>query len=188
MVTSSSTSTVTAFYRTRTQVPARPARDQRAMPLGMQTTPTASAFLSSRPNTLFNPQTPGRQKTVAPGIFNFVRLLLSFLLVSLAWAVPTPSVPPRFESIAKQADLARSQDRVQDAIRLYREGTRLRPSWSEGWWYLGSLLYDQDRFSEADAAFQRLLTSPSHRGPAFAFRGLCEYETGKYDRAVVQFR
>lgn len=98
------------------------------------------------------------------------------------------AAPVRFETIAKEADLARTQDRVLDAIRLYREGTRLRPSWFDGWWYLGTLLYDQDRFSEADAAFEHLVASRPHRGPALAFRGLCEYETGKYDQALAQFR
>jgi tetratricopeptide (TPR) repeat protein len=90
--------------------------------------------------------------------------------------------------IAHQAEDARSQDRVADAIRLYRLATSLRPSWSDGWWYLGSLLYDQDRFPEAAQAFQHLLASTVHRGPAHAFLGLCEYETAKYDDALSQFR
>ena len=112
----------------------------------------------------------------------FPGLLIAF---SIASAAP---VPVRFETIASQAEAARVQDRVQDAILLYRQGTSLRPSWYDGWWYLGSLLYDQDRFSEADAAFQHLLGSPSHRGPTLAFLGLCEYESGKYDEAVKKFR
>jgi tetratricopeptide (TPR) repeat protein len=107
------------------------------------------------------------------------------ILFSIASAA---AVPVRFETIAREADMARVSDHVADAIRLYREGTNLRPSWSDGWWYLGSLLYDQDRFSEADVAFRHLLASPSHRGAALAFRGLCEYETGKYDQSLAHFR
>jgi tetratricopeptide (TPR) repeat protein len=113
---------------------------------------------------------------------------LPCLLISILLAAPLAAAQDRFESIASQADAARVQDHVQDAIRLYREGTRQRPPWSDGWWYLGSLLYDQDRFTEADAAFQHQLSSTSHRGPAYAFMGLCEYETGKYDEALAQFR
>lgn len=94
----------------------------------------------------------------------------------------------RFETIAQQAETARTQDRVPDAIRLYREGTQLRPSWLDGWWYLGSLLYDQDRFSDAAVAFQHVLSDTPHRGPASAFLALCDYETGKYDDALAQFR
>ncbi len=113
--------------------------------------------------------------------------LFPVLLISLSTASTAP-VPARFEAIARQAEAARSQNRAQDAIRLYREGTHLRPSWADGWWGLGSLLYDQDRFSEAATAFQRLLASTTHNGPGHAFLGLCEYETGKYDEALAQFR
>ena len=110
------------------------------------------------------------------------------LLISVMLAASAAAAPVSFETIARQAEVARTQDRVPDAIRLYREGTKLRPSWEDGWWYLGSLLYDQDRFPEATAAFQHLLVSTSHRGPAYAFLGLCNYETGNYDDALAQFR
>ena len=115
-------------------------------------------------------------------------LLVPVLLISLSLAAATASVPAGFETVARQADAARSQNRIPDAIRLYREGTHLRPSWADGWWYLGSLLYDQDRFSEATIAFDRLLATTVRRGPAHAFLGLCEYETGMYDEALAQFR
>ena len=120
----------------------------------------------------------------------FPILFLSFTLAAPAFslAATTPPAAPRFEAIAAQAEAARAQDRAADAIRLYRMGTQLLPAWADGWWYLGSLLYDQDRFSEADAAFRHVLTSPAHRGPAYAFLGLCEYETGRYSDALAQFR
>lgn len=117
-----------------------------------------------------------------------MRLLFSLFAISFSLVSATARVPGRFETIASQAETARAQDRAPDAIRLYREGTRLRPAWADGWWYLGSLLYDQDRFSEAAAAFQHLLADTSHRGPVHAFLGLCDYETGKYDDALAQFR
>ena len=110
------------------------------------------------------------------------------LLIAFSMAAFAATVPARFEAIAQQANAARAQERTPEAIRLYREGTQLRPSWSEGWWYLGNLLYDQDRFSEASSAFQHLVASTSHRGPAFAFLGLCDYETGKYDDALRELR
>jgi tetratricopeptide (TPR) repeat protein len=109
------------------------------------------------------------------------------LLIAFSMAASAASPPSHFEMIAKKAETARAQDRIPDAIRLYREGTKLRPSWADGWWYLGTLLYDQDRFGEASSAFQHL-TGTSHRGPADAFLGLCEYETGEYDEALRQFR
>lgn len=115
-------------------------------------------------------------------------LLLIVLLALSPAAAPTSTLPQTFTTIARQADTARTQNRVADAILLYREGTHLRPSWADGWWYLGSLLYDQDRLSEAADAFRRLMSATSHNGPAHAFLGLCEYETGSYDDALGQFR
>ena len=117
-----------------------------------------------------------------------MRPIFSVLAISFSLVASAATIPDRFETIARQADKARSQERVPEAIGLYREGTKLRPSWFEGWWYLGTLLYDQDRFSEAGAAFEHLLASTRHHGPAFAFLGLCEYETGNYDSALERFR
>ena len=117
-----------------------------------------------------------------------MRSIFLGILICSSLAASAASVPSRFEMIARQAEAARSQDRIPDAIRLYREGTHLRPSWNEGWWYLGTLLYDQDRYSEASNAFRNVLASPSHRGAALGFLGLCEYETGRYDDALAHFR
>ncbi len=140
------------------------------------------------PNIASNPVTLylGRQRC-RPRYSSFMRVWFLGLFAAFSMAFGA-SAPAGFETIAKQAEAARAQDRVHEAILLYGKGTRLRPSWSDGWWYLGSLLYDQDRFSEADTAFQHLLASPSHRGSALAFRGLCQYENGKYDEALAQFR
>jgi len=113
---------------------------------------------------------------------------LLFFFPAICASLVAATVPVRFETIAKQAETARIQERVPDAIRLYREGTRLSPSWNEGWWYLGNLLYDQDRFPEASIAFQHLLSETAHRSPAYAFLGICDYEAGKYDDALAQFR
>jgi tetratricopeptide (TPR) repeat protein len=108
------------------------------------------------------------------------------------WAVAFPSLSSAaqksFEQVAQQADAARAGDRIPEAIHLYRVGVRLRPSWNDGWWWLGSLYYDQDRFAEADAAFQRFVAIAPKPGPAFAFLGLCEYETHEYGAAVTHFQ
>lgn len=114
-------------------------------------------------------------------------MLLPSLLVSLSLAV-SAAPSSRFDVVAQQAEAARTENRVPDAIRLYRETTRLRPTWAEGWWYLGSLFYDQDRFTEASVAFRQLVADPHFGGPAHAFLGLCEYETRQYDDALKEFR
>jgi tetratricopeptide (TPR) repeat protein len=93
-----------------------------------------------------------------------------------------------FDAIAHEAEAARTADRLQEALRLYRQGVDLRPSWQEGWWWLGSLYYEQDRFVETQAALAQFVTLASKPGPAYAFLGLAEYETHDYLRALDHFR
>ena len=73
--------------------------------------------------------------------------------------VPRPTNSPAipFARIAQEADQARVANRVADAIQLYSEAVRMRPSWSEGWWSLETLYYDEDRFEEARAALARFV-------------------------------
>src|SRR4051794_15359404 len=114
---------------------------------------------------------------------------LPFFLLALATAsVALPDSPKAFDEIAKEADAARCADRIPDAINLYTEGLHLRPRWSDGWWSLATLLYDQDRFPEAKTAFQRFAATSPKPGVAYSFLGLCEYETHEYDRALADFR
>lgn len=103
----------------------------------------------------------------------------------------TPVNPQKnFELISKQAETAQIEDRFRDAIGLYSEGVRLRPTWSDGWWALGSLLYEQDRFPEAQLAFEHFVKSApeSKNGPGYAFLALCEYETKNYDASLKHFQ
>jgi|SRR5579872_413459 len=113
---------------------------------------------------------------------------LGILFLLLLFVAIPANASTSFEQIAKQADAARSAEHLNDAIHLYRQGLRLRPSWTDGWWSLGSVLYDQDRFPEAEDAFRHLVALTPKRGPADAFLGLCEYETREYDRALAHFR
>ena len=122
-------------------------------------------------------------------IFGMV-VAIPLLAVVLAASNVSSAGNPRIslEQIAQQAEAARTADRANDAIKLYSEGVGLRPSWSEGWWELGSLYYDQDRFAEAGASFRRFIATARKPDPAYAFLGLCEYETKDYDRSLQHFR
>src|ERR1039458_6993792 len=88
---------------------------------------------------------------------------------------PAPT-PAAFDRVSKDAAEARRQNRIQDAIGLYRQAVKMRPSWPEGWWFLGELLYDQDKYPEARDALRRLVSLDRKTGPGFALLGLCEYE------------
>jgi len=110
-----------------------------------------------------------------------------FVLLSL----PHPAIPDTpqksFDAIAREADAARQADHLSNALKLYSDAVRLRPSWADGWWWLGSILYDQDRFSEAQAPFKRFIALSPKPAPAYAFLALCEYETQDYAQALHHF-
>lgn len=115
----------------------------------------------------------------------------SFALACVfAAAVPIlcPAEQKGFDQIARDADAARTADRMVDAIHLYRQGVSLRPTWQDGWWWLGSLYYEQDRFPEAQAALARFVAIAPKSGPACAFLGLAEYEMHDEARALDDFR
>lgn len=108
-------------------------------------------------------------------------------------AKKSPSAPTRraasrssgpFDQVSKRAAAAREADRVDEAIELYRQGLRLRPSWGEGWWYVGTLLYDGDRYGEGRDAFRRLVSIEPKRGPSWALLGLCEFRLRDYELAL----
>src|SRR2546429_5479676 len=68
-------------------------------------------------------------------------------------------------------------DHVPEAIRLYTRATTLKPGWSEGWWHLGTLLFDAGRFTEARDAFAHfVLIERREPGPGFAMLGLSEFQ------------
>ncbi|HXJ88698.1 MAG TPA: tetratricopeptide repeat protein [Candidatus Binatia bacterium] len=115
-------------------------------------------------------------------------VLPSFVLFLLLVIPAFAKEPITFEEISEQAARAVAQDRSNDAIRLFRAGLKLHPGWAEGWWSLGTLFYDQDRFSDAAAAFRRFLPLTPKRGPAYAFLALCEYETRDLDQSLRHFR
>jgi tetratricopeptide (TPR) repeat protein len=119
-----------------------------------------------------------------------MRISFSILVFALAAALSSlcPAAQESFDEIAREAEAARTGDRLQDAIRLYRQGVELRPSWQDGWWWLGSLHYEQDRFPEAQAALARFVAMAPKPGPAYAFLALSEYETHNYALSLEHFR
>lgn len=77
-------------------------------------------------------------------------------------------------------------DQVPEAIRLYGRATALRPSWSEGWWHLGTLFFDAGRFHEARDAFEHFVSVERKQpGPGFAMLGLSEFQLKDYHKALA---
>jgi tetratricopeptide (TPR) repeat protein len=111
--------------------------------------------------------------------------LVAFLgLLAAGDRKPPAATPAAFDRVSKDAAEAREQNRIQDAVELYRQAATMRPSWAEGWWFLGELLYDQDKYPEARDALRRLVSLDHKTGPGFGLLDLCEYETKEYERAL----
>ena len=87
------------------------------------------------------------------------------------------------EAVAKAA--AAREGRPEEALRWYREAVRLRPSWDEGWWWIGALSYERGDHEESARAFSRFVELKPDAGPGWALLGLSEFERGRYDAALA---
>ncbi len=113
----------------------------------------------------------------------FVVVILTLLLsqVLCAAARQQEIVRPTFEDLEKSATAAREAGKIDDAVRDYQRAVEIRSDWEEGWWYLGTLQYDADRFAEAIPALEKVVQLDPANGPAWNFLGLCEFETHDYE-------
>lgn len=103
-------------------------------------------------------------------------------LALLLWFLASPQA--QFSDVSKRAAQARDDNRIEDATRLFRQSIELNPVWAEGWWNLGTLLYDQGAFAGARDAFSHFVKLETKASPGWAFLGLCEFETKDYPNAL----
>ncbi len=89
-----------------------------------------------------------------------------------------------FDRIAASAEQARSANRIEEAIELYRKAVSLRPRWAEGWWYLGTLLYERDAFADAAVAFGKATVLSPKIGTGWVMLGLCEFKLDRHSEAL----
>src|SRR5262249_5627316 len=123
-----------------------------------------------------------RARCVEVALFGLAALLL-FIGASL-WAQTKSGRAPGFSSLAQKADAARDAERLDEAAGLYRKALALQPSWKEGWWSLGTILYDQNSCSAATNSFRKLLTYDPQNGTAHLMLALCEYQLNLDDAAI----
>ncbi len=119
---------------------------------------------------------------------NVYRLRATRLAVGLVLAVwlmiPGPVAGEQqrsgaFSRLEERAKKASEENQLEEARRLYARALAIRPRWTEGWWSLGTLEYEQDHYAEAARAFERLLRLQPSNGTAHAMVGLCQFELGE---------
>ena len=92
------------------------------------------------------------------------------------------------DRLAARAEQARLANRTGEAIALYRKALSAQPAWVEGWWSLGTLLYDDDAFAGAAEAFRKVTSLDPRRGTAWVMRALCEYRLGDHEAALAHIQ
>jgi tetratricopeptide (TPR) repeat protein len=119
------------------------------------------------------------------------RALLTLLILATViparaqTAAPTrKAAASNFAALAAQAEQASQQDRLDDAVVLYRKALVLKSSWAEGWWSLGTIQYDRNNFKSAAVAFQHAAALDPKKGSPRVMLGLCEFELGQDDAAL----
>jgi tetratricopeptide (TPR) repeat protein len=105
-------------------------------------------------------------------------------LVLVLFQASHPSSQTQFEQLAGQAAAARSAGRISDALKLYQRAVRVKPSWTDGWWNVGSILYERQDFAGARDALNELIALDPKATAAYALLGLSEYKLADYDRAL----
>jgi len=89
---------------------------------------------------------------------------------------PAPST--EFKTLATQAEAAREAGHLDEAAALYRDALRINPRWAEGWWWLGAIDYDSDRYAGAAPEFQKVVALEPSYATARVLLGLCQFHLG----------
>jgi tetratricopeptide (TPR) repeat protein len=92
--------------------------------------------------------------------------------------------PSTFDSIVRNADAARDVGKMDQAVTLYQQALHLRPDWKQGWWVLGSILYDSNRYQDGEKAFLPLTVLDPDKSAGWAMAGLCEFEIKHYEDSL----
>lgn len=118
------------------------------------------------------------------GILAVVAGLLAGAGVCVAQANAKVSLDAEFKALATRAAAARDAQHLDEASALYRQGLRINSRWAEGWWTVGAIDYDAERYAEAALEFQKLVTLAPKHGTGRAMLGLCQFRLGQDGEAL----
>jgi tetratricopeptide (TPR) repeat protein len=137
------------------------------------------------------------------------RTLLAFVLLSAGGASPsfaqtatTPTqskppakaaaapvkkaaaVPAAFTAAKDAGDKALKENRQDDAVTEYYKALKIKPDWTEGWWHLGLISFEAQRYEPARDALRRVVTLSPNDARSWGIMGLCEFQLKDYDAAL----
>jgi tetratricopeptide (TPR) repeat protein len=93
-----------------------------------------------------------------------------------------------FDDVARRAKDAHAAKKLEEAAGLYRQGLKLRSTWTEGRFGLGAVLYELDQYADARAAFRRAATDQPKSAPAWTMQGLCSFKLKEYESALSEIQ
>jgi len=104
----------------------------------------------------------------------------------LTWAVAfaQTTAAPTFEELSSKAQAVIDTDPTQAAL-LLKQALAVKPTWAEGWLYMGGTLYRLGRFQEAVDAFHTGTNLEQQIGTGWAFLGMAEAELKKDQQALT---
>ncbi len=117
-------------------------------------------------------------------LFVLLAAVMAVASVCAQSAKRRPAATAPFEQLTQRAAETRQAEKLDDAIKLYQQAVKQKPNWLEGWWSLGTIYYQLDRYGEGRDAFKRLVALEPKGGVGWAFLGLCEYQLKDYANAL----
>src|SRR5947207_14364308 len=98
------------------------------------------------------------------------------------------TTPQTFDELSTRARRAYEANHPEEAADLYGRAVKLRPDWAQGWWALGMIEYERDRYTECRDALTRMVQLDASAAPGWALLGLCEFRTKQYDAAFQHLK
>jgi tetratricopeptide (TPR) repeat protein len=111
-------------------------------------------------------------------LYSGILLLIPFFSGALAAGQTTPQ---SFEQLSRTAQQAYEAGHDDQATELYSDAVKLRPDWAEGWWALGMIDYEHDRYPQCRDSLTRMVALDASAAPGWALLGLCEFRTKQFD-------
>jgi tetratricopeptide (TPR) repeat protein len=103
------------------------------------------------------------------------------ILLSIATVAAGQTSTQSFEELSRSAQQAYDSQHDDDALRLYTQAVKLKPDWAEGWWAIGMIDYQHDRYPECRDALTRMVALDASAAPGLSLLGLCEFRSRQYD-------